>query len=91
LTVSSFLFFFFLVLFLTLFARLVIRANLLWGKLSQTTQSLYVVRSSVRTFEKEEWETLEKRILAWKTGLSSVLDVVNNAKRMVHVPQVPVA
>ncbi|EKM79917.1 hypothetical protein AGABI1DRAFT_99540 [Agaricus bisporus var. burnettii JB137-S8] len=69
----------------------VIRAGLLSGKLSQTTQSLYVVRSSVRTFEKEEWETLEKRILAWKSGLSGVLEVVNNAKRMAHVPQVPVA
>ncbi|KAF9450675.1 hypothetical protein P691DRAFT_700875 [Macrolepiota fuliginosa MF-IS2] len=60
----------------------VIRAGLLWGKLSQTTQSLYVVRSSVRTFEKEQWEVLEKRILAWKSGLQGVLEVVNSAKRM---------
>ncbi len=66
----------------------VIRAGLLWGKLSQTTQSLYVIRSSVRAFEKEQWEVLEKRVLAWKTGLQSVLDVVNSAKRMAgHVPQ----
>lgn len=66
----------------------VIRAGLLWGKLSQTTQSLYVIRSSVRAFEKEQWEVLEKRILAWKTGLQGVLDVVNNAKRVAgHVPQ----
>jgi len=66
----------------------VIRAGLLWGKLSQTTQSLYVIRSSVRAFEKEQWEVLEKRILAWKTGLQGVLDVVNNAKRVAgYVPQ----
>ncbi|KAJ3572262.1 hypothetical protein NP233_g3202 [Leucocoprinus birnbaumii] len=65
----------------------IIRAGLLWGKLSQTTQSLYVVRSSVRTFEKEQWEVLEKRILAWKSGLQGVMEVVNNAKRMAgHVP-----
>ncbi|KXN92352.1 Eukaryotic translation initiation factor 3 subunit M [Leucoagaricus sp. SymC.cos] len=69
----------------------IIRAGLLWGKLSQTSQSLYVVRSSVRTFEKEQWEILEKRILAWKSGLQSILEVVNNAKRMAgYISQVPV-
>ncbi|KAG5639667.1 hypothetical protein H0H81_005850 [Sphagnurus paluster] len=59
----------------------VIRAGLVWGKLSQTTQSLHITRATARTFEKEQWEALEKRLLAWKTGLSSVLDVVVNAKR----------
>ncbi|KAG1803274.1 hypothetical protein EV424DRAFT_1351557 [Suillus variegatus] len=34
----------------------VIRTGLLTGKLSQTTQSLHVYRSSARTFEREQWE-----------------------------------
>lgn len=59
----------------------VIRAGLVSGKLSQTTQSLRVVRAVVRTFEREQWEALEKRLLAWKAGLAGVLEVVANARR----------
>ncbi|KAG1906271.1 uncharacterized protein F5891DRAFT_931582, partial [Suillus fuscotomentosus] len=51
----------------------VIRAGLLSGKLSQTTRSLHVSRSSARTFEREQWEALGKRLVAWKAGLASVL------------------
>lgn len=60
---------------------LVIRTGLLSGKLSQTTQSLHVYRSSARTFEQEQWEALEKRLIAWKAGLASVLDVVLSAQK----------
>ncbi|KAG2064447.1 hypothetical protein BDR04DRAFT_1145892 [Suillus decipiens] len=59
----------------------VIRAGLLSGKLSQTTQSLHVYRSSARTFEREQWEALEKRLVAWKAGLASVLEVVTSAQK----------
>ncbi|KAJ8086989.1 hypothetical protein PM082_005814 [Marasmius tenuissimus] len=59
----------------------VIRAGLLWGKLSQTKQTLHITRSTARTFEREQWEALEKRLLAWKSGLSGVLEVVANARR----------
>ncbi|KAI6024521.1 hypothetical protein EDC04DRAFT_2724058 [Pisolithus marmoratus] len=59
----------------------VIRAGLVSGKLSQATQTLHVVRSSARKFEREQWEALEKRLLAWKTGLASVIEVVANAQR----------
>ena len=59
----------------------VIRAGLVWGKLSQTTQSLQVTRSTSRTFEREQWQALEKRLVAWKAGLENVLDVVASAKR----------
>jgi translation initiation factor 3 subunit M len=67
---------------------LVIRADLLSGKLSQTKQSLYITRSTARTFEREQWEALEKRLLAWKSGLNNVLEVVANARRQAggHVP-----
>ncbi|KAG1831009.1 hypothetical protein EV424DRAFT_1307377, partial [Suillus variegatus] len=51
----------------------VICAGLLSGKLSQTTRSLHVFRSSARTFERERLEALEKRVVAWKAGLASVL------------------
>ena len=66
-----------------LYSRLleVIRAGLVWGKLSQTTQSLQVIRSTSRTFEHEQWKALEKRLVAWKSGLENVLEVVASAKR----------
>lgn len=59
----------------------VIRAGLLSGKLSQTTQTLHVTRSTARTFEREQWEALEKRLVAWKSGLASVLEVVATARK----------
>ena len=60
---------------------LVIRTGLLSGKMSQTTQSLHVVRCTPRVFEKEQWEALEKRVLAWRTSLAGVMEVVASAKR----------
>lgn len=59
----------------------VIRAGLVWGKLSQTTQSLQVIRSTSRTFEREQWQALEKRLVAWRLGLENVLNVVASAKK----------
>lgn len=59
----------------------VIRAGLLSGKLSQTSQSLHITRSTARTFEREQWEALEKRLVAWKTGLAGVLEVVAAARK----------
>jgi translation initiation factor 3 subunit M len=50
------------------------------GKLSQTTQTLHITRSTARTFEREQWEALEKRLVAWKAGLEGVLDVVATAR-----------
>ncbi|KIJ13258.1 hypothetical protein PAXINDRAFT_136201 [Paxillus involutus ATCC 200175] len=59
----------------------VIRAGLLTGKLSQATQSLHVNGSSARKFEREQWEALEKRLLAWKAGLAGVIEVVAGAQK----------
>ncbi|KZV94255.1 hypothetical protein EXIGLDRAFT_767316, partial [Exidia glandulosa HHB12029] len=58
----------------------VIRAGLLSGKLSQPTKTLLVTRSTTRSFARTEWETLEKRLATWKTGLLGVLDVVAAAR-----------
>lgn len=58
----------------------VIRAGLVSGKLSQTTQTLHITRSTARVFEREQWEALEKRLVAWKAGLGSVLEVVATAR-----------
>ncbi|KAG9317807.1 hypothetical protein JVU11DRAFT_2030 [Chiua virens] len=58
----------------------VIRAGLVSGKLSQATQTLHVYKSSARKFEREQWEALEKRLLAWKAGLASVIEVVSHAQ-----------
>jgi translation initiation factor 3 subunit M len=59
----------------------VIRTGLLSGKLSQTHQTLHVIRSTARAFEREHWEMLEKRLVAWKTGLAGVLEVVVAARK----------
>ena len=59
----------------------VIRTGLISGKLSQATQNLHVYRSSARRFEREQWEALEKRLLAWKVGLASVIEIVAQAQR----------
>ncbi|KAJ7591436.1 PCI domain-containing protein [Mycena floridula] len=59
----------------------VIRTGLVSGKMSQTTQSLHIARSTARLFEREQWEALEKRITAWQTGLNDVLRVLADAKK----------
>ena len=59
----------------------VIRAGLLSGRLSQTTQTLHITRASARAFEREQWALLEKRLTAWKTGLTGVLEVVAEAQK----------
>ena len=38
-------------------------------------------RSSARKFEQEQWEALERRLLAWKAGLASVIEIVALAQR----------
>ncbi|KAI9574292.1 hypothetical protein HD554DRAFT_2046049 [Boletus coccyginus] len=59
----------------------VIRVGLISGKLSQATQNLHVYKSSARKFEREQWEALEKRLLAWKAGLASVIEIVAQAQQ----------
>ena len=59
----------------------VIRAGLLTGKLSQTAQTLHVTRARARAFERAQWEFLERRLLAWKTGLASVLEAVSASRK----------
>jgi len=58
-----------------------IRAGLITGKLSQTTKTLHILRATARSFEREQWEVLEKRLVAWKTGLAGILEVVQAAKK----------
>ncbi|KAI1796046.1 PCI-domain-containing protein [Ganoderma leucocontextum] len=59
----------------------VIRAGLVSGKLSQTAQTLHVTRATARAFEREQWELLEKRLQAWKSGLASVLETVSASRK----------
>jgi len=59
----------------------VIRAGLLSGRLSQTTQTLHITRASARAFEREQWALLAKRLGAWKTGIADVLEVVAAARK----------
>ncbi|KZT60753.1 hypothetical protein CALCODRAFT_428714 [Calocera cornea HHB12733] len=57
-----------------------IRANLVTGKLSQTTKSFRVYRAAVRGFEQPEWERLEERASAWRDGLLGVLSVLKSKR-----------
>ena len=68
----------------------VIRAGLVSGKLSQTTQTFHIVRASARAFERPQWEALEKRLAAWKISLAGVLEVVASAKKR-NSPEPPAA
>ena len=54
----------------------VIRTRLLSGRLSQPNQTVHVTRSMSRTFGQEEWDTVEKRLIAWKMGLQGMLEVI---------------
>lgn len=58
----------------------VIRAGLVRGKLCQPAQTLHVTYSSARKFGRVQWEALERRLLAWKTGLAGVIEVVAAAR-----------
>lgn len=58
----------------------VIRAGLVSGKLSQSSGAFHVTRSTSRAFERDQWVTLEQRLVAWQTGLASVLAVVESAR-----------
>lgn len=61
-----------------------IRAKVLSGKLSQPTETFFVTRATTTSYHpfnrKEQWESLEKKLVAWRTGLVNVLDVVAGAR-----------
>jgi len=58
----------------------VIRAGLVSGKLSQSSRVFHITRSTSRAFERDQWVTLEQRLVAWQTGLAAVLAVVTSAR-----------
>jgi len=59
---------------------LVIRAGLVSGKLSQSSRVFHITRSTSRVFERDQWAALEQRLVAWQTGLATVLAVVTSAR-----------
>ena len=63
---------------------LVTRTRLFAGKLSQSTKSVFVIRSTLCTFRSENWKALENRLVMWQEGLSRVLEVVTLARRGGH-------
>ena len=66
-----------------------IRAGLLSGKLSQTAQTLHIIRASPRGFSTEQWKVLEQRLLDWKEGLSGVRGVLLSARQSATSATVP--
>ncbi|KAI0029925.1 hypothetical protein K488DRAFT_55321 [Vararia minispora EC-137] len=59
----------------------IIRAGLLVGKLSQSSQTLRVLRASARVFGRPQWTLLEQRLLTARMSLSHVLEVIASARR----------
>jgi translation initiation factor 3 subunit M len=53
-----------------------VRAGLVGGRLSQTHRTLHISRATPRSFGDSQWNLLEQRLLAWQTGLASVMDVI---------------
>ncbi|KAG1850319.1 hypothetical protein C8R48DRAFT_812116, partial [Suillus tomentosus] len=45
----------------------------------KTTQYLHICLH--RTLEREQWEALGTRLVAWKAGLASVLEFVTSAQK----------
>lgn len=56
----------------------VIRAGLVSGKLSQVKQSFRVYRSTHRTFEKPQWESLEERLTQWQKSIQTLIATIGS-------------
>lgn len=56
------------------------RAGLIGGKLSQPTRTFHITRATHLSFNKDDWASLEKKLIAWKSELLGVLDVLSNTK-----------
>lgn len=62
----------------------VIRAGLVSGKLSQVKQSFRVYRSTHRTFEKPQWESLEQRLTQWQKSIQTLLSTIGSMYASTH-------
>ncbi|KIM29417.1 hypothetical protein M408DRAFT_328690, partial [Serendipita vermifera MAFF 305830] len=60
-----------------------IRAKLILGKLNQPTRTFVVIKSTTRHFTPDDWETLDRRLTAWKDAVLEVLQVVTAARKKV--------
>ncbi|PNS17862.1 hypothetical protein CAC42_37 [Sphaceloma murrayae] len=59
----------------------VIRAGLVEGKLSQSTQTFGIHRATYRVFGESQWREVAARLDLWKRSLESVLRVLGEQKR----------
>ena len=57
----------------------VIRAGLVSGKLSQVKRSFRVYRSTYRSFERPQWESLEKRLVQWQSSVENLVSIIRNS------------
>ena len=58
----------------------VIRGGLVSGKLSQVNQTFRVYRSTHRVFGKEQWTTLEERLVEWQGAISRILETITESR-----------
>lgn len=54
----------------------VIRAGLVSGKLSQVNDAFRVYKSTHRQFGKEQWQSLEQRLVQWQNSISSIIESI---------------
>ncbi|PSK43743.1 hypothetical protein B9Z65_7257 [Elsinoe australis] len=59
----------------------VIRAGLVEGKLSQSTQTFLIHRATYRVFGEHQWREVAARLDLWKRSLENVLRVLGEQKR----------
>lgn len=59
----------------------VIRAGLVEGKLSQSTQTFFIHRATYRVFGEHQWREVASRLDMWKRSLSSVLRVLAEQRK----------
>lgn len=57
-----------------------IRAGLVSGKLSQVSQTFRVYRCTYRTFGKEQWMVLERRLAEWDTTIEGILETLSSPR-----------
>ncbi|ORY82499.1 hypothetical protein BCR37DRAFT_398481, partial [Protomyces lactucae-debilis] len=68
-----------------------IRAGVVEGKLSQTSETFLVHRATMRVFEHEQWEEVSAKLASWRESLQGIMELVDNVQAENGETQVPVA
>ncbi|KAG9292687.1 hypothetical protein G9A89_008274 [Geosiphon pyriformis] len=64
----------------------VIRANLMEAKINQVQKTIFVNRTTYRTFTMAQWQQLSSKFEGWRESLDDILQVIANAKLIAQNP-----